>query len=70
MDLEKRVDPGKSGYFNMGRFVEAGLEFANRQSHINHEEELLRAFSFFDEGSWVETQRRAATSTRPTSRRS
>ena len=49
MELEKRVDPGKQGSFTIGRFVEAGLEFAAKQSHINHEEELLRAFSFFDE---------------------
>lgn len=34
----------------MQRFVEAGLEFGKKQSNINHEEELLRAFSFFDEG--------------------
>ena len=48
----------------MQKFVEAGLEFANRQAHINHEEELLRAFSFFDEGSAHQTQNRAGTSAR------
>ncbi len=46
--MEKRVDPTKQGFFTMARFVEAGLEFAGRQAHVNHEEELLRAFSFFD----------------------
>lgn len=37
IELEKRVDPTKQGFFSMSKFVEAGLEFANKQSHINHE---------------------------------
>jgi hypothetical protein len=36
IELEKRVDPSKQGFFSMPKFVEAGLEFANKQSHINH----------------------------------
>lgn len=26
------------------------MDFSTKQSEINHEEELLKAFSFFDEG--------------------
>ena len=33
----------------MPKFVEVGLYFAEKQSQVNHEEELLKAFSFFDE---------------------
>jgi Ca2+-binding EF-hand superfamily protein len=54
----------------MQKFVEAGLEFANKQSHINHEEELLRAFSFFDEGTASITKSRVAISPKQISRRS
>ena len=40
----------------MGKFVEAGLSFAERQASVNHEEELSKAFSFFDEGKRQLTQ--------------
>lgn len=48
--LKKSVDPTRSGHFSMKKFVEVGMQFAAKQSEINHEEELLKAFAFFDEG--------------------
>jgi len=50
-DLRNRVDPKKMGTFNMNTFVEVALAFSDKQSHIRHDEELLKAFSFFDEGT-------------------
>lgn len=32
----------------MKKFVEVGMEFSKKQAEINHEEELLKAFAFFD----------------------
>jgi hypothetical protein len=35
--LQKIVDPTKTGYFSINKFVDVGLEFAEKQSKINHE---------------------------------
>jgi hypothetical protein len=56
------------GTFNINTFVEVALIFADKQSHIRHDEELLKAFSFFDESminwrarrKWLHSRNRAA----------
>ncbi len=65
-ELQKRIDPSKQGFFTMNRFVDVGMDFAGRQAKIDHEQELLKAFSFFDEGTPSPTKTRLATSLRPT----
>jgi hypothetical protein len=35
----------------MNTFVDVALSFGDKQSNIKHDEELLKAFSFFDEGN-------------------
>ena len=42
----------------MSKFVEIGLDFSEKQNKVNHEEELIKAFSFFDEGDHYHNSRR------------
>jgi hypothetical protein len=35
-DLKKKVDPNRTGHFNMAKFVEVGMNFADKQAHVNH----------------------------------
>ncbi|XP_051912515.1 calmodulin-like [Hippocampus zosterae] len=46
-ELKKRVDRG--GRFCQEDFITATLDFHERQKHINHEQEMMKAFAFFDE---------------------
>lgn len=32
------MDPNRSGFFDIKKFVEVGLQFAEKQDEINHEE--------------------------------
>ena len=48
ISLQKAVDPNRTGSFSMNKFVEVGLDFAQKHSQINHEEELTKALNFFD----------------------
>ena len=36
--LKEAVDPKNEGSFSMKKFVEVGLQFASKQSEVNHEE--------------------------------
>jgi hypothetical protein len=48
-----RIDPYRTGCFDMKSFIEIGLEFTQKQAQMGDKEELIKAFSVFVKGKTI-----------------